>query len=133
LVTDKRSTLNLDFQFGGKREMKLTSETEQLRELKSLIASRNSVTMSLESSLIQVRSKVKVTSASNKKIVFELSAGRVVLSWSKDGTGESMSLPPGTPDEHHVEIKFKNGLRLFLTEQLDKERGFGHPDKDRRN
>jgi hypothetical protein len=104
--------------------MKLTSESEQLAKLKSLISSKNPVLIVLEGSPFRMESFGGVTSADNKKAVFSLSGGgNISLSWSQVDECQFMCLPPKDPEENDLEFKFTNGLRLFLKEYLNKKVG----------
>src|ERR1039458_8758711 len=104
--------------------MKLTSETEQLVKLKSLISSMNPISIVFEGSPFRIESGCRVTSADNKKAIFSLSVGgKLTLDWSQVDECQFMCLPPKDPEENDLEFKFTNGLRLFLTEHLNKKVG----------
>jgi hypothetical protein len=66
----------------------------------------------------------RVDSASKQNAAFSLSGGgNISLSWSQVDECQFICLPPKDPDVRHLEFKFKNGLRLFLTEHLVKKVG----------
>jgi hypothetical protein len=102
--------------------MKVTSESDKLAKLSSLMSSKNPISIVLENFFFRASSDAKVTEVSTEKLVFSLSGGGVIiLKWFSDSECESMSLPAKAPDAHHLDFNFKNGLRLLVTERIEKK------------
>ena len=100
----------------------MTSESDKLAKLSSLMSSTNPISIVLESFFFRASSDAKVTEVSKEKLVFSLSGGGVIiLKWFPDSECESMSLPATAPEEHHLDFNFKNGLTLHVTEHIEKK------------